>query len=142
MKANLVLVIGFSLIAAASSFAARPLVNGVISGPSDAAIVLTPAADPVARMVIVKGKDVKGEVLKRLGLPNQEYCWQQCLQDARCTGTRWGAITGTEAGQCQLMSGELTFGPPRDIRTEDGKRVEVSASRKEIGEPKADKSGV
>jgi hypothetical protein len=140
MKATLVMAITL-LSASASSYPARPLLNGVTSNASDAAAFLIPLAEPAARMVMVKDKDVSGQVLKRLGLPNQDYCWQQCLQDQRCTGTRWGAIAGAEAGQCQLMSGELTFGPPRDLRTEDGKRIEVSASRKETGERKADKSG-
>jgi hypothetical protein len=123
MKATLVLAIVFSV--------------GALTSP-----VWVPAAEPAIRMVIVKGKDVTGQVFKRLGLPNQDYCWQQCVQDERCTGTRWGVVAGSEAGQCQLMSGELTFGPPHDIRTQDGKRIEVSASRKESGERKGDKSGV
>jgi hypothetical protein len=86
-----------------------------------------------AHMAIVKHKDVSGQVFKRLGLPNQDYCWQQCLQEERCTGTRWGVIDGATAGQCQLLSGELVFGEPRDIKTEDGQRILVTASRKEAG---------
>jgi hypothetical protein len=86
-----------------------------------------------ARMVVIKDKDVSGEVFKRLGLPNQDYCWQQCLQEERCAGTRWGVIDGATAGQCQLLSGELVFGEPRDIKTEDGQRILVTASRKEAG---------
>ncbi len=88
-------------------------------------------AQSTAKMVAVKGKDVSGEVLKRLGLPDQNYCWQQCLDEPRCTGTRWGVISGSTAGQCQLMSGDLTFHSPTQIKTEDGLRIVVTASKKE-----------
>jgi hypothetical protein len=84
-----------------------------------------------ARMVILQKQDISGHVFKRLGLPNQNYCWEQCLQEARCTATRWGAIAGATAGQCQLFSGELTYGEPREIKTEDGQQIVVTASKKE-----------
>jgi hypothetical protein len=89
------------------------------------------AAEP--HMAIIKNKDVTGQVLKRLGLPNQDYCWEQCLQDARCTGTRWGVIAGSTAGQCQLMSGALSINELHGIKTEDGQRIVVTASRKVSG---------
>jgi hypothetical protein len=91
----------------------------------------TPAQSTAKKMVIVSGKDVSGEVFKRLGLPSQDYCWQQCLDEKRCTGTRWGVISGSTAGQCQLLTGELTLRPPAPIKTEDGTRIDVTASRKE-----------
>ena len=98
-----------------------------------AATNLSIGAEPAAHMVIVKGKDVTGDVIKRLGLPNQNYCWEQCLQEGRCTGTRWGVVSGSTAGQCQLMTGTLTFGEPHDIKTQDGLRIVVTASRKVSG---------
>jgi hypothetical protein len=93
------------------------------------------AAGDEAQMSAIKGKDVSGEVFKRLGLPNQDYCWQQCLQETRCTGTRWGVISGTTAGQCQLLTGELKFTEPHEIKTGDGQRIIVTASRKVSGVP-------
>jgi hypothetical protein len=82
-------------------------------------------------MVALKDKDVSGEVYKRLGLPNRDYCWTQCLQEERCSGARWGVIEGDTAGQCQLISGELTLKPPADLKTADGKKIRVTASKKE-----------
>lgn len=84
-----------------------------------------------AQMVVVPGKDVQGQVVKRLGLPNQEYCWEQCMDESRCTGARWGFIAETVAGQCQLLSGTLTFIAPHEIKTEDGQQIRIVASRKE-----------
>ena len=84
-------------------------------------------------MLVVSGKDVTGQVLKRLGLPSQDYCWQQCLQEPRCTGTRWGVISGSSAGQCMLITGDLTFQSPKQIKTEDGKTIVVTASKKTQG---------
>lgn len=92
------------------------------------AVALAQTAKP--HMAIIKEKDVTGQVLKRLGLPNQDYCWEQCLEDTRCTGTRWGVIAGMTAGQCQLMSGELSVGELHSIKTQDGQRIVVTASRK------------
>lgn len=86
------------------------------------------AAD--AQMVVVPGKDVKGEVFKRLGLPNQTYCWEQCLEDARCLATRWAVIAGSTAGQCQLIGGPLSIVEPHEIKTEDGQEIRVIASRR------------
>ena len=83
------------------------------------------------RMVILERQDISGHVFKRLGLPNQNYCWDQCLQEARCTATRWGVIAGATAGQCQLFSDELTYGEPRELKTGDGQEIVVTASRKE-----------
>jgi hypothetical protein len=102
------------------------------------------AADDEVRMVVVKNKDVSGTVLKRLGLPSQNYCWEQCLKDDRCTGTRWGALAKDSPGQCQLMSGELTFGELHALKTEDGQRIIVTAARKESTsrERRTGKSGV
>ena len=89
-----------------------------------------------AQMVIVAGKDVKGDVFKRLGLPNQTYCWEQCLEEARCTGARWATIAGSTAGQCQLISGPLTVIEPRDIKTEDGQQIRVTVSRRVTRDPR------
>jgi hypothetical protein len=84
-----------------------------------------------AQMVVVPGKDVSGTILKRLGLPDQTYCWKACMEEASCTGTRWGTIAGSNAGQCQLMSGALTLIEPHEVKTEDGQQIRVVASRKE-----------
>lgn len=92
-----------------------------------------PPEKPAARMVIIEGKDVSGFIYKRLGLPNREYCWSQCLQEERCSGTRWGAIEGDTAGQCVLISGPLTLSELPHLQTEDGKTIKVVASRKEAG---------
>jgi hypothetical protein len=94
-------------------------------------LLIAPALAADAQMVVVPGKDVKGAVLKRLGLPNQTYCSEQCLEDSRCTGTRWAVIAGSTEGQCQLISGPLSFIEPREIRTEDGQPIRVTASRRE-----------
>lgn len=94
-------------------------------------LLIAPAFAGDARMVVVPGKDMKGEVFKRLGLPNQAYCWEQCLEEARCAGTRWAVIAGATAGQCQLISGPLTLIAPRELKTEDGQQIRVTASRRE-----------
>jgi hypothetical protein len=93
-----------------------------------AVVSLAQAAEP--QMAVVEHQDVSGQVLKRLGLPSQQYCWEECLQDARCTGTRWAVIAGSEAGQCQLMSGELSLIELHSMKTEDGQPIVVTASRK------------
>lgn len=104
----------------------------VLSVAAGLALAQTPASAQNARkMTVVAGKDVSGQVLKRLGLPSQDYCWEQCLEEPRCTGTRWGTISSTAAGQCQLLSGELTFHAPAALKTEDGQKIVVIASRKE-----------
>jgi hypothetical protein len=97
-------------------------------------IPLAQAAEP--QMAVVPNKDLSGQVLKRLGLPSQDYCWEECLQDARCTGTRWAVIKGGKAGQCQLMSGELSLTEIHPINTEDGQAIVVTASRKVSATPK------
>jgi hypothetical protein len=99
-------------------------------------LLIAPAIAGDSQMAIVAGKDVKGEVLTRLGLPDQTYCWEQCLEEARCTGTRWAVIAGSIAGQCQLISGPLSFIEPREIKTEDGQRIRVIASRRGPRDPK------
>jgi hypothetical protein len=95
-------------------------------------LLIAPALAGDARMVVVPGKDMRGEVFKRLGLPSEAYCWEQCLDDARCTGTRWAVIAGsTTAGQCQLLSGPLSFIEPRELRTGDGQPIRVTVSKRE-----------
>jgi hypothetical protein len=83
-------------------------------------------------MEIVAGKDITGEVFKRLGLPNQDYCWEQCLKEDRCQATRWGFLEGATAGQCQFLTGALTFSEPKEIKTGDGQKIFVTVSRKVI----------
>lgn len=95
-------------------------------------LLVAPALAADAQMVVVPDKDLKGEVFKRLGLPNQTYCWEQCLEEARCTGVRWAVIVGSTAGQCQLISGPLTLIEPHEIKTEDGQQIRVTASRREV----------
>jgi hypothetical protein len=85
------------------------------------------------RMAVVKGKDLEGSVFKKIGLPSQDYCWSECLKDERCTGTRWGVISGDTAGLCMLLSGDLTVKTPSDLKTYDGKKILVTASRKMSG---------
>jgi hypothetical protein len=99
-------------------------------------LLIAPALAGDAQMVVVPGKDVQGEVFKRLGLPNQTYCWEQCLEEARCTGVRWAALPGSTAGQCQLISGPLSFIEPREIKTEDGQQIRVIASKRVPLDPK------
>jgi hypothetical protein len=86
-----------------------------------------------ARMSVVKGKDVSGSVFKKIGLPSQDYCWTQCVQEERCTGARWGVITGDTAGLCMLISGDLTVKPLEDLKTYDGKKIVVTAAKKVPG---------
>jgi hypothetical protein len=93
-------------------------------------LLIAPALGGDARMVVVPGKDVKGEVFKRLGLPNQTYCWEQCLEEAKCTAVRWAVLDDSTAGQCQLIRGPLTFIEPHEISTEDGKQIRVTASQR------------
>jgi hypothetical protein len=100
-----------------------------------ALLLIAPAFAGDAQMVVVPGKDLRGEVFKRLGLPNQTYCWEQCLEDARCTAVRWAVIAGSTAGQCQLISGPLTFVEPREIKTEDGQQIRVTVGRREDRAP-------
>ena len=98
-------------------------------------LLIAPAFAGDAKMVVVPGKDVKGEVLKRLGLPNQTYCWEQCLEEARCTAARWAVLAGSVAGQCQLISGPLSFIEPHEIKTEDGQQIRVTVGRREALDP-------
>jgi hypothetical protein len=98
-------------------------------------LLIAPVLAGDEQMVVVPGKDVKGEVFKRLGLPNQTYCWEQCLEEVRCTGVRWAVLAGSTAGQCQLLSGPLSFIQPRAIRTEDGQQIRVTVSRRAAREP-------
>jgi hypothetical protein len=99
-------------------------------------LLIAPALAGDGQMVIVPGKDVKGDVIKRLGLPNQMYCWEQCLEEARCTAVRWAVIGASSEGQCQLISGALSFVEPHEIRTEDGQQIRVTVSKKETRAPK------
>jgi hypothetical protein len=96
---------------------------------------LARAAD--ARMAVVKGKDLEGSVLKKIGLPSQDYCWSECLKDDRCTGARWGVISGDTAGLCMLLSGELTLKATSDLKTYDGQKILVTAGRKMSGGAKS-----
>jgi hypothetical protein len=98
-------------------------------------LLIAPALAADAQMVVVPGKDVKGEVFKRLGLPNQTYCWEQCLEEARCTAVRWAVLEDSTAGQCQLISGPLSFIEPHAIRAEDGQQIRVVVSRKKAADP-------
>jgi hypothetical protein len=100
-----------------------------------ALLLIAPALAGDAQMGVVPDKDVKGEVFKRLGLPSQAYCWEQCLEEARCTGARWAVIVGSTAGQCQLITGPLSFIEPHQLKTEDGQEIRVTASRKEARVP-------
>jgi hypothetical protein len=95
------------------------------------ACATTVAAADTAHMVVLQNQDISGKVFKRLGLPEQHYCWEECLAEARCVATRWGVIEGATAGQCQLFEGEVALGTPRALATSDGQKIVVTASRKE-----------
>lgn len=96
-----------------------------------AVLLISPALAADAQMVVVPGKDLKGEIIKRLGLPNQTYCWEQCLEEARCAGVRWAVLGTSTAGQCQLIGAPLSFIEPHEIRTEDGQQIHVTVSRRQ-----------
>ena len=96
-----------------------------------AGITSSHAAD--TRMAVVKGKDVTGSIFKKIGLPSQDYCWKECMQEERCTGARWGVVSGETAGLCMLISGDLTLKPFEDLKTYDGKKIVVTAARKVAG---------
>jgi hypothetical protein len=83
------------------------------------------------RMTIIVGKDVSGSIYKKLGLPSRQVCWDNCLQDSRCGGARWGAVDRDTAGMCVLMTGDLTLKDLVELKTEDGKPIQVVAARKE-----------
>lgn len=85
------------------------------------------------RMTVITGKDVSGTTLKKLGLPNRQYCWDSCLKEDKCTGTRWGVVDQDTAGMCVLLSGPLAFKDLAALKTEDGKAIHVVAARKEPG---------
>ena len=99
-------------------------------------LLIVPAFAGDGQMVVVPGKDVKGEVFKRLGLPSQAYCWEQCLGEARCMAVRWAVLAGSTAGQCQLIGGPLSFSEPREIRTEDGQQIRVTVSTRQARDPR------
>lgn len=84
-------------------------------------------------MVVIQGKDVSGRIYKKLALPSLKYCWDTCIREAQCAGARWGVIQGDVAGQCVLLSGELTVKEPAQLTTEDGKGIRVIAGRKQAG---------
>jgi hypothetical protein len=90
-----------------------------------------PPERPDARMVVLEGKDVSGTIHKKLGLPSQDYCWDECIKDLQCTGVRWGVIKGDVAGLCVLLKGELTLKAPGAPQTDDGKPIHVIAARKQ-----------
>jgi hypothetical protein len=84
-------------------------------------------------MAVVKGKDVTGSIFKKIGLPSQDYCWKECMQEERCTGARWGVISGETAGLCMLITGDVTVKPLSDLKTYDEKKIVVIAARKMSG---------
>jgi hypothetical protein len=88
-----------------------------------------PATAP--RMSLVVGKDVGGKVYKKLGLPNRQYCWDNCLKDDRCSGVRWGVVAKDTAGMCILLSGPLTVKDLVELKTDDGQPIHVTGARKE-----------
>lgn len=105
----------------------------LLGGGHVTATQAAPPQDKPPQMIVMKGQDVTGSVYKKLGLPNQHYCWDACLQEEKCTGVRWGVIEGDTAGLCLLISGPLAFKPPVEPKTEDGKKIHVTVSRKQRG---------
>lgn len=83
------------------------------------------------RMTVIVGKDVSGTVYKKLGLPERHYCWDTCLKEDRCSGTRWGVVAGDTAGLCLLMTGPLSLKALVAPQTADGKAIHVTCARKE-----------
>jgi hypothetical protein len=95
------------------------------------ATVAVAAPPQTQRMTLIVGKDVSGNIFKKIGLPTRQYCWDSCLKDDRCTGVRWGVVDKDTAGMCILMTGELSFKDLVEPKTEDGKPIHVVAARKE-----------
>ena len=91
----------------------------------------TPRTTDTPRMTVVAGKDVSGSILKKLGLPSRQYCWDACLKEDRCSGVRWGVVKGDTAGLCLLLTGPLTVKAPVTPKTDDGKPIQVTCARKE-----------
>jgi hypothetical protein len=83
------------------------------------------------RMTVIVGKDVSGTIYKKLGLPERHYCWDTCLKEERCTGTRWGVVATDTAGLCLLLTGPLSLKPLVEPQTADGKPIHVTCARKE-----------
>jgi hypothetical protein len=83
------------------------------------------------RMTVITGKDVSGTVFKKLGLPERHYCWEACLKEERCSGTRWGVVAGDTAGLCLLLTGPLSLKALVEPQTADGKPIHVTCARKE-----------
>jgi hypothetical protein len=83
------------------------------------------------RMTVIVGKDVSGTIYKKLGLPERHYCWETCLKEDRCSGTRWGVVAGDTAGLCLLMTGPLSLKALVEPQTADGKPIHVTCARKE-----------
>jgi hypothetical protein len=83
------------------------------------------------RMTVIAGKDVSGTIFKKLGLPERHYCWEACLKEERCSGTRWGVVAGDTAGLCLLLTGPLSLKAPVEPQTADGKPIHVTCARKD-----------
>ena len=103
----------------------------LLLGGYDAAQAAPPEGKP-PQMIVLKGQDASGSVYKKLGLPNQQYCWDACLKEGKCTGVRWGVIEGDTAGLCMLISGPLSFKALSTPKTEDGKKIRVIAAKKQV----------
>jgi hypothetical protein len=82
-------------------------------------------------MAVIVGKDVSGAIYKKLGLPDRQFCWDDCLKEERCSGVRWGVVDRDTAGVCVLLSGPLAFKDLVELKTEDGKPIHVIAAHKE-----------
>lgn len=112
----LTLTVLLSVLTAAATWAAPPAAHD-------------PA--PAAVMTTVVGKDVGGNIYKKLGLPSRRICWDSCLKDDRCTGARWGVVGRDTAGMCILMTGELASKDLVELQTEDGQPIHVVVARKQ-----------
>jgi hypothetical protein len=112
----------------------RKFVNAVLL-LLGACAAATPAATAqqagTPRMTVIVGKDVSGTIYKKLGLPERHYCWDTCLKEERCTGTRWGVVAADTAGLCLLLTGPLSLKPLVEPQTADGKPIHVTCARKE-----------
>ena len=106
------------------------LLLGALAG-ADLTAAGAPTDAGVSKMTVLAGQDVSGTPLKKLGLPNRQYCWDACLKDERCSGVRWGVVGSDTAGLCLLMSGPLTLKDPVEPKTDDGKAIHITVARKD-----------
>ena len=85
----------------------------------------------IERMTVIVSKDASATVLRKIGLPSRQYCWDACLKEERCSGVRWGVVEKDAAGMCVLLTGPLSLKELVEPKTDDGKTIHVTVARKE-----------